>query len=87
MATKDFLHQVGSDGAFLECTYGVEGGRLRLLHRKRKSKDGSDKERNLCAGHVTALPEVRQAHHSKECEGRSGCLVARSCRAMAEVCA
>jgi hypothetical protein len=57
MATKDFLHQVGSDGAFLECTYGIEGGRIRLLHRERKSKDGSDKEHNLCAGHEAAPPQ------------------------------
>jgi hypothetical protein len=69
MATKDFLHQVGSDGAFLECTYGVEGGRLRLLHPKRKSNDGSDKERNLCAVHVTGLPEVSHAYHSKGAAG------------------
>jgi hypothetical protein len=69
MATKDFLHQVGSDGAFLECTYGVEGGRICLLRREYQSKDGSDKERNLCSVHVTGLPEVSHAYHSKGAAG------------------
>jgi hypothetical protein len=56
MTTIDLLHQVGPDGAFLECASSVEGDRIRLLHRECKSKDGTDKKRNLCAGHVTALP-------------------------------
>jgi hypothetical protein len=56
MTTSDLLHGVGPDGALLECADGVEGGRLCLLRRECETNDGSDKERNLCAAHVTALP-------------------------------
>ena len=60
------MHEVGRDGGLLECAEGVEGGRTCLLPRERKSKDGSDKEHNLCAGHEAALPRVRHPHHNKE---------------------
>jgi hypothetical protein len=50
------MHQVGPDGALLECAEGIEVGRICLLRGECESKDGSDKERNLCAVHVKALP-------------------------------
>jgi hypothetical protein len=45
-----------ADGALLECGKSVEGSRVCLLRRDCESKDGGDKERNLCAVHVIALP-------------------------------
>ena len=65
MATSHSLHGIGPNGALLECAGGSEGGRTCLLRRESESKDDGDKERNLCAVHMTALPEVRHAHHSR----------------------
>ena len=59
MTTSDLLHGIGPNGALLECAGGSEGGRTCLLRRESESKDDGDKERNLCAVHMTALPEVR----------------------------
>jgi hypothetical protein len=59
MATSNLLHWVSSNGALPECADSAERSRTCLLRRECESKDGSDKERNLCAVHGTALPEVR----------------------------
>jgi len=56
MTTSNLLHGVGPNGALLECADAVEGGRICLLRRECQRKDGSDKERNLSASHVPALP-------------------------------
>jgi hypothetical protein len=56
MTTIDLLNHGDPEGALLECADGVEGGRISLLRHECESKDGSDKERKLCAVHVTALP-------------------------------
>jgi hypothetical protein len=56
MTTIDLLNHGDPQGALLECADGVEGRRIGLLRRECQSKDGSDKERKLCAVHVTALP-------------------------------
>lgn len=61
MTTIDLLNHGDAEGALLECADGVEGGRISLFRHECESKDGSDKERNLCAVHVTALPRVRHA--------------------------
>jgi hypothetical protein len=69
MATRNLLHGISPNGALLECASGAEGGGTCLLRRERESKTGSDKARNLRAVHVTALPEVRYAHHSRAAVG------------------
>jgi hypothetical protein len=51
------MHEVGSDGALLECAESVEVGRICLVRHECESKDGSDKERNICAVHMTALSQ------------------------------
>jgi hypothetical protein len=65
MTTIDLLNHGDPEGALLECADGVEGGRISLLRRECQSNDGSDKERNLRAIHVTALPRGGDTYHSK----------------------
>ena len=65
MTTIDLLHDVGPDGAFLECAGSVERSRISLLYGECKSKCASDEKPNLCAGHVTALPPFQQFISSK----------------------
>ena len=64
MATTNLLDGVGLDGDLLEGADGVERRRVGLLHRECQSKNGSDKERNVCASHVPALPrgETRKSY-------------------------
>ena len=57
MTTIDLLNHGDPEGALLECADGVERGRISLLRRECQSENGSDKERKLCAVHVTALPQ------------------------------
>src|SRR4029079_3098326 len=65
MATSHPLHGIGPNGALLECAGGSDGRGTHLVPRESESKDDGDKERNLCAVHMTALPEVRHVHHSR----------------------
>ena len=57
MATRGLIYEVGPEIALLECANGVEGSRICLLRRECQCNGGSDKERNLGAVHVTALPK------------------------------